>query len=924
MGSSSMRWFLAPVFTLGLGGVALPGGVRILSPQGNLNFSDIQSAVNAAQDGDVLLVAAGTYGAFAIQDKSVSVMAQPGGRVNLKGTVQIRDLAPHRTVLIDGFTSSFFGGLVGTPALLIENNSGHVRVQTCTFTGSDGYGDFWNGQKFEGGPGGPGAVLNNNLHVAFVHSTIRGGTGWSDTELVASKGGDGGHGLIAQGTALVLYDCSVIGGQGGYVDSNEGGKGGDGARVLDFGVFAAGSRIRGANGGNTTSAGSGFPGSGGNGGDGLRVEAAAQAQLLDNLLTAGAEGSGSAGGAAGQPGSMTTGGGVFHFFDGSARSFALSATVSGDKSTPSLTIQGDPGDEARVFRSNLPGWKSLTPMQPGVFLVRWPALSPVSPSGIVPASGTLTVPFPLAELPASVLAHVNYGQGFVYDPFGDFTLGSPLHFVTINGNAPPDCNGNLLNDYVEMLEGGEDCNGNLVPDSCDVASGTSPDANGNGIPDECEPDTIYVDAAATPGGNGTAGAPFRTIAEGMAVAVAGDSVVVRDGLYVGADNRGLRFKSGQDITVRSENGPSNCIIDCQAQDRAFETINQWPVRARIQGFTIQGGDGGNGGGIDIVGQYSTYMTITDCVIQDCFASNRGGGVSFAGGSRGTLDGCRFLNNATSTASPNSLRDGGGLFFSGSSLILRNCTFEGNQSVEGGGMYLNAGFYGTVITNSVLRENWATERGGGVFLTDSSPNNVPILLNCLVASNDAGIEGGGVCIIGTENPLADPDVARILDSTLVANTAQRGGGIQVKYKQHLDLANSIAWGNVAPIGPQLDLAPYSVPVDLLVDVSYCNVMGGQPGVYVGAGTLNWGPGNIDLDPAFSDSEYHLSELSPCVDSGDNLGVPPDLADLDGDGDSTEPLPIDLDGNPRFAEVPAAPNTGNGAPPLVDLGAYERQP
>lgn len=31
--------------------------------------------------------------------------------------------------------------------------------------------------------------------------------------------------------------------------------------------------------------------------------------------------------------------------------------------------------------------------------------------------------------------------------------------------------------------------------------------------------------------------------------------------------------------------------------------------------------------------------------------------------------------------------------------------------------------------------------------------------------------------------------------------------------------------------------------------------------------------------------------------------------------------DLDGKPRFCDIPTVPNTGNGTPPIVDMGAYE---
>jgi hypothetical protein len=54
------------------------------------------------------------------------------------------------------------------------------------------------------------------------------------------------------------------------------------------------------------------------------------------------------------------------------------------------------------------------------------------------------------------------------------------------------------------------------------------------------------------------------------------------------------------------------------------------------------------------------------------------------------------------------------------------------------------------------------------------------------------------------------------------------------------------------------------------------------------------------------------------------VPADATDLDGDEDTTESVPIDLAGALRFVDDPNAPDTGDGAPPIVDMGAYERLP
>jgi hypothetical protein len=100
------------------------------------------------------------------------------------------------------------------------------------------------------------------------------------------------------------------------------------------------------------------------------------------------------------------------------------------------------------------------------------------------------------------------------------------------------------------------------------------------------------------------------------------------------------------------------------------------------------------------------------------------------------------------------------------------------------------------------------------------------------------------------------------------------------------------------------------------ISYCDVQGGWEGV-----------GNIDADPLFVDpdnGDYRLSPGSPCIDAGDNMAVPPDELDLDDDGDTGEPIPYDLDGNPRFIDDPDTEDTGYGEPPVVDMGAYEYQP
>ncbi|MEW6103204.1 MAG: hypothetical protein AB1630_05225 [bacterium] len=68
-----------------------------------------------------------------------------------------------------------------------------------------------------------------------------------------------------------------------------------------------------------------------------------------------------------------------------------------------------------------------------------------------------------------------------------------------------------------------------------------------------------------------------------------------DGTYTGTGNKNLSW-SGKHITVRSENGPNNCIIDCENSGRAFY-FNNSGTGDLVLGFTIKNGNAGDGGGI---------------------------------------------------------------------------------------------------------------------------------------------------------------------------------------------------------------------------------------------------------------------------------------------------------------------------------------
>ncbi|MEW6104474.1 MAG: hypothetical protein AB1630_11795, partial [bacterium] len=106
---------------------------------------------------------------------------------------------------------------------------------------------------------------------------------------------------------------------------------------------------------------------------------------------------------------------------------------------------------------------------------------------------------------------------------------------------------------------------------------------------------------------------YGTIAAAIDAATTGDTVWVADGTYTGTGNKNLTW-SGKDITVRSENGPEKCIIDCEYSGRGFIFNNPGQnTTSIIKGFTIKNGRGGNGAGIYCS---NSSLTITNCIITE--------------------------------------------------------------------------------------------------------------------------------------------------------------------------------------------------------------------------------------------------------------------------------------------------------------------
>lgn len=110
--------------------------------------------------------------------------------------------------------------------------------------------------------------------------------------------------------------------------------------------------------------------------------------------------------------------------------------------------------------------------------------------------------------------------------------------------------------------------------------------------------TIIGSAADLYVGNGE---DHGTIQDAINVATDGDTIIVRDGIYV---ENVIVDKS---LTITSENGPTNCIVNALDQnDHVFNVISDW---VNISGFTVKDATGDYAAGIYLDG--GNHCTVTD-------------------------------------------------------------------------------------------------------------------------------------------------------------------------------------------------------------------------------------------------------------------------------------------------------------------------
>ncbi len=384
-----------------------------------------------------------------------------------------------------------------------------------------------------------------------------------------------------------------------------------------------------------------------------------------------------------------------------------------------------------------------------------------------------------------------------------------------------------------------------------------------------------------------------TIQAGIDAAQNGDTVLVDDGTYKGEGNVNIDFK-GKEITLKSRKGAESTVIDCEEklETRGFYFHNGETNESVLDGFTVINGSHQVGGAITLI---SASPTIKNCVVKDnlrpgiyCLNSalnvtdtivsrNIGSGILMGGIDFlltlirddviqddvslvetfivPTIKNCTISDNT-----------GNGIYCVLESAIIDNCTVSNNGgrginldsfagaditnchiTVNSGGGLICQDYSGITIKNSIIDKNTA-ENGGGIFCSPTSRLNAT---DCVIANNTALKNGGGIW------DLTRFGNAYVKYCTITQNSAgNRGGGICVEDRGHLNMTNSIVWNNTS------DRTHAEVFAQGSVTINSCNIKNGLMGVDPdGRQKFLKYVDNIDEDPLFVNADAGDFTLQP---------------------------------------------------------------
>lgn len=422
--------------------------MRLVSPGGTSSFSEIQDAVNAAQDGDLILVGSGTYASVLIQDKALSIFATPGSAALVHHRVTVTGLAANKSVVLHGLhleNTSGYGFF--SPVLVVAQCAGRVRVQDCDVVGE---GPWFFSLDCPTYTGSPAVQISGSDSVALLDCSAKGGAGSIWVSGMDCTGEFGSPGVEVSASRLVLHGTIWTGGAGSDAK---------GAGVGGVGILSnSASEI-------DSSGGAAIGGKGGFDYHSSVTTSGGKAGKLNSGVWR-ALGTTFVKGVSEPVGPFVDGDVYLTLLPGTPRT--LDAAAFGTPGTRfDTTVTGLAGDQVLALASLAMGHHLVESTQQ-VWLGAWPFHQVTPPvSTTLPASGSGAVPAMLPHLASGRVSAVVTLQAKVA-PFHAPALFSDARMVLVlDPGVGGDCDGSGLGDLYEIALGlVPDANHNLIPDTC--------------------------------------------------------------------------------------------------------------------------------------------------------------------------------------------------------------------------------------------------------------------------------------------------------------------------------------------------------------------------------------------------------------------------------------------------------------------------
>jgi len=410
---------------------------------GPADFATIQGAVDAAADGDVVLVLPGTFAGFQIASKGLAILGDSVAPPTLSGPVSVMSTSAGQPVVISGF-SQLISVPAGSaaPGITISACAGAVRIQDCTWRGQNAFSQA----TATALRGGSGARIVNSSDVIFVAAVATGGNGGVSqvalTDLSQAPYG-GGRALDLSASKLACWGVSATAGLPGtsHTQANVYGEEGGAGALLDGAfLFASGSQLRGGQGGkhslssNQCGVAWGY-GNCGDGGAGLRLDAAPSSVFVQqpNIF-------------AGAPGTTSCDPGAYYFdghgvgrvlvhaagstlgrVPGPPRTLSAPAYVAGT-SIVGLTATGAAGDLVYAVAESSAHFQ-YDPALGGVWNLAYPPQPAAIPDAVIPSGGSVSFQITLPAVPATQDAEFHFLQLYVADVNGRTFVSAPRTVV---------------------------------------------------------------------------------------------------------------------------------------------------------------------------------------------------------------------------------------------------------------------------------------------------------------------------------------------------------------------------------------------------------------------------------------------------------------------------------------------------------------